>query len=305
MPTNAENEARNPVLHLVRHRVVEYYRGRLPFAESFWIYFVAISVLLATVANVLHGMAATDFGLLDYLLIFLGFNVLVYAWQVCGVWRASERALSEHSSVVWVRGAQIVIVGSSLVIVSHFMGYVYLSLQEHPLEPTEHIPHYSMTVSSNGAIVRIEGEIHFGMTHDLVRLLEEHESISVVTLNSPGGIVSEARGLSVVIRRHQLTTHADDSCVSACTHVYVSGSRRLLGPGARLGFHRYRLDSPYVSLFLDPLTEQQADVALFHEQDIESDFIDRILATPNHDTWFPSQQELLNSGVVHEIGSPL
>jgi ATP-dependent protease ClpP protease subunit len=282
-------------------RVVDFYKGQRPFAESFWLYFVALSVLLGSISNILHNLAANSIDWLGYLLTFLLFNVLIYAWQVCGVWRASEYALSSHSSVIWVRGAQIVVIASSLVILSQFMGYVHLSLQDQSPSPIADPPRYSMTLARNDTTLTIDGEVHFGMTHDLSQILDAHQSIQVVVLNSPGGLVAEARGLSMLIRRHQLTTRVDDTCISACTHVYISGTRRLLGPNAKLGFHSYRLDSPYVSIFMDPVTEQRADLALFHQQDVEHDFIERIIATPHHETWFPSHEELLTSGFVHEI----
>lgn len=287
----------------ILHYLVDHFRGQLSLSLSFWVNFIALAAGLYSAGAILHEMAAVDSRFLGGLLIFLIVNALVYSWQVFGVWRASERALLNHSWFLWARGVQAVVLISVLVFLGQVMGYIHLISQQDPRQPNhgDSTPGYVLELSTDNTVVELNGVIDFGVTRELTQLLEKHESISVIVLDSHGGLVSEARGLAKLITRHDLTTYSEGVCSSACTHAYVSGKRRILGPGARLGFHSYRLDSPYVWIFMDPVEEQRGDLAFYHSRNIDSSFLERVLDTPHSTMWFPSHEELLAAGVVHEV----
>jgi hypothetical protein len=61
----------------------------------------------------------------------------------------------------------------------------------------------------------------------------------IVVLSGPGGGVAPALAIGQEIRNNGLTTlvPAATSCASACTFIWLAGERRLLGKGARIGFH--------------------------------------------------------------------
>lgn len=280
----------------------EHFRGRLPLALSFWVNFILLAAVLYAAGAVLHDTAAVDSRFLDALLAFLVLNTLIYAWQVCGVWRASENALLNHIWFPWARGAQTVVVLSILVYLGQVLGYAHLVHQQDPRQPApDESPAYSLELSDDGAVATLRGPIDFGVTRELTRLLDKHESIRIVSLDSRGGRVSEARGLALLIDRHRLATYSGNVCSSACTQAYISGKRRILGPRGRLGFHRYRLDSPYASIFVDPDAEQRSDLAFFRSREVDPEFLERVLGTPSTAMWFPSHDELLAAGVVHEV----
>jgi len=60
-----------------------------------------------------------------------------------------------------------------------------------------------------------------------------------VILNSPGGSVNSSMEIGRLIRaRGMITVVTRNSyCVSACGLIWVAGVRRVLAPGARVGFH--------------------------------------------------------------------
>lgn len=62
---------------------------------------------------------------------------------------------------------------------------------------------------------------------------------AVVTLSGPGGSVDAALAIGRRIRAERLTTVVPRGadCASACALIWMAGQRRLLGPGARIGFH--------------------------------------------------------------------
>lgn len=151
--------------------------------------------------------------------------------------------------------------------------------------------------------VRLEGRIDFGVTRGLRNLLERHPSITYLELDSVGGRVAEARGLVGLVESFDLTTTVVDECSSACTLVFMSGARRLLEPGARLGFHRYGLHSPLVGHFLDPVEEQDRDMRLFRRHGVDEAFLARIAATPHSEMWFPTATELLAAGIADGLSA--
>jgi hypothetical protein len=60
-----------------------------------------------------------------------------------------------------------------------------------------------------------------------------------VILDSPGGSVNSALAIGRLIRSRGMSTVVtrNSYCVSACGLIWVAGTRRILTPGARVGFH--------------------------------------------------------------------
>lgn len=116
----------------------DHFRGRLPFGRSFWINFVALAVILHLAGTILHE-AVSDAPRMAFpiaLAWFLGVNVVIYAWQVCGVWRASEHALSNYADSLWIRAAQAVVLVSFLVVFTQALEVAQLA-HVHYMPPPE------------------------------------------------------------------------------------------------------------------------------------------------------------------------
>lgn len=62
---------------------------------------------------------------------------------------------------------------------------------------------------------------------------------ATVVLSGPGGSVDAALAIGRLVRAQGLTTAvpAGADCASACALIWMAGQRRLLGRGARIGFH--------------------------------------------------------------------
>ncbi|WP_164157565.1 COG3904 family protein [Sandarakinorhabdus rubra] len=60
-----------------------------------------------------------------------------------------------------------------------------------------------------------------------------------VILDSPGGSVNSALEIGRLIRSRGMKTviTRNNYCASACALIWVAGARRILAPGARVGFH--------------------------------------------------------------------
>ena len=63
--------------------------------------------------------------------------------------------------------------------------------------------------------------------------------VDTVILDSPGGSVNSALEIGRLIRARGMSTviTRNSYCVSACGLIWVAGARRILTPGARVGFH--------------------------------------------------------------------
>lgn len=279
-------------------------RGRLSLGVSFWINFIALSVLILLAGGAVRDAASTDAHVVFAvaLLWFVVFHLVVYGWQVCGAWRAAEQAMLDYRPALWVRGAQSAILLSVFIVFSQALEVVHLGYNRN-VEPESRsgVPSYVLHVSGDGRVVYLDGMIDFGLTGALETLLQAHPGVRVITLDSGGGLVAEARGVARVIERHRLDTHVESRCHSACTLAYLGGETRSLGPRARLGFHSYRLRSPYLPMFMDPEAEMRRDRSVLAGRGVVPGFLDRVSTTPPSEMWFPSLQAMMDSGVAHGI----
>lgn len=173
-----------------------------------------------------------------------------------------------------------------------------------PAAPARAEESLSLQMFAGGKGIRMTGRIDHGATRRLETLLSGNAGVRYLELESPGGYVAEARGLVRLVRSYRLATYVRGECLSACTLAFASGSARHLAPGARLGFHRYRLASPLMPLFMNAEQEQRKDLDILRRHDVPQAFIDRIAATPPEAMWYPSHGELIAARMVDRIGPP-
>lgn len=90
-----------------------------------------------------------------------------------------------------------------------------------------------------GYAIKVLGPIETGFTAKLSRAISEHPNATEIILGSGGGSVKEAIDAGRLIRRNQMTTTLSSYCYSACTLVFLGGSKRELWDpvNPQLGFH--------------------------------------------------------------------
>jgi len=165
-------------------------------------------------------------------------------------------------------------------------------------------PLYHLSADMEKKEYRIEGSIDFGITRDFRALLEQYPEGTRVVLSSQGGSIYEGRGLAILIQNHDLDTHVDDECSSACTLAFIGGKKRTLVATAKLGFHQYSmnyLNRHQTVPFFDPVKEQEKDRLLMLQRGISKEFVDKVFDKTYQDIWYPDHASLLRSGVVHAI----
>jgi len=74
------------------------------------------------------------------------------------------------------------------------------------------------------------------------RTKDDGSPITVIRLNSPGGLIGEAIDLAQMIRADEITTRVPKgaNCTSACFVIFASGIQKFAENGARIGIHSGR-----------------------------------------------------------------
>ncbi|MEM9626719.1 MAG: hypothetical protein AAGA21_10850 [Pseudomonadota bacterium] len=283
----------------------DHWRGRHALFRAFWINafipFVAIAMIEPWIRPPVAGGSVLQATLATLFIVIA--HAVILPWQIVGLWRSSRRHLEERGDLMLVTFAQVTIVialvtvaGATTTTVQRVIGYQAETSAGDVRTGARH----TFTVLPDARTIVIDGNFDVGLSKEFAHLLAERPDTERIILNSDGGRVFEARGVAKQIIERRLHTHVVERCRSACTIAFIAGSRRTLAEEGKLGFHSYRLNAALA--LTDPIAEQEKDKAFFLKQGLDSDFVDRALATPHDDMWHPEVKELLRANVVHRIG---
>ena len=299
--------ARDKMIKRIWNYLVDHWQGHQSFALSFWVNLVSLRVVIFLLQEWLHPDRNSDYsarGPLVIGLVFL-FHGVVFVWQIVGVLRAGEAHIRERGSMANVWGAQLGLLIAFWLTVSYaFEGWqttLPFSSEDNYAERMhrEHAGKYQIDASADGRTLIITGSIELGITREFAGVLERVPQAETVILNSDGGNIYAARGLSKLIRDGKLDTQVEEECSSACTTVFIGGAHRSLRRNARLGFHQYRIDADYDVLVADLSAEQERDRALYAKRNVKPWFLAKMHDSSAAEIWFPSRAELVRAGVVN------
>ncbi len=93
------------------------------------------------------------------------------------------------------------------------------------------------TLTIDGSDLVFEGEIVKKLYDDMKKLLKNNPEINRVVMNSTGGLEETAFHIADLMIDFELDTHALN-CESSCTLLFISGNKRTLQRGYKVGFHR-------------------------------------------------------------------
>lgn len=287
--------------------VRSHWHGTLPLAIAFWVNLVLLRGCILLAEAFLRPPYGPDpilTGLASMLYI-VAIHVGLHGWQIVGVIRACDRYQATEGAVVPVYGAYLGIAISLLFSVTS----AFTAVQTNVIVPliashtpvATHKPAYNLHLSDDGTTLYLNGYFDHGVTADLDAVLAQNATVTAVVLSSGGGNIFEARGVARLIEAHVLDTHVSDICASACTRAFIAGLNRTIAPGARLGFHAYRLDSDRPMPFVDIAGAQDTDRAFFRARKVKESFVVRMFALDGPDLWIPTIETLLEAGVATRI----
>ncbi|MGQ7847113.1 hypothetical protein ACUNV4_21680 [Granulosicoccus sp. 3-233] len=289
--------------------VSTHWQGQQSLAWSFWVNLVALRILVFTLQTMLAPLEGEDYHRwrIPVLVAVVACHVVLLCWQIVGVIRSADRHFSENGNMALVWGVQLSATLMFILSSVYVLGAVQMTNRVEVASSTLDaysllVPeNYTISVSSSGKRLSIDGDIQAGMTRAVTRHLRENPRIEQVWLDSAGGNIFEARGLYRLFSIHRLATHVEGSCTSACTTAYVGGIERTAGLEAAFGFHQYRMDSPYASLVTTAISEQGLDEQLFLDAGVSREFVSRMFDSRPEEMWWPAAELLREHGVVHEL----
>jgi hypothetical protein len=218
-------------------------------------------------------------------------------WQFVGTWRASskQKALGRWRITRWT-GRLLAIAAFALALFALSTLPAGLSRYYAEATDTDPIGLQGYDVSIDGDQIIVTGYMSWGMFDAFSKALRDNSQIETVVLNSPGGHYAVGRRIGYLITERGLDTLTTEMCGSACTYAFLSGNRRFLQKGAKLGYHAPSGNTPTV---LAQITEHATKY--LNQANVPEDFIGHVFATPSDSVWYPTINELRQANIVTDV----
>ena len=276
-----------------------HWRGDLSLGISYWANGMLGTFLVLFGSNMLVQMQ-DSFGLkwlaVSSLVLYV-LALLVSVWQCVGVWRSASKHVSRGGSIGWATAAKVAVVFGALSCIGTFLNtYIPQSAEMvRILAGDKSIPAYKIRVLPGGTEIEYRGGLRAGSAKELEKILTAVPQAKVLHIESIGGRISEAKAMIKLIHDRAMTTYTSDYCLSAATLVLMAGKERVIGTGAKVGFH--------AGQFPGATREQQLEMdnivrSTMQSAGVSESFISRVLATPSEKMWYPTFEEMRAAGVI-------
>ena len=146
--------------------------------------------------------------------------------------------------------------------------------------------------------IRISGGLETGSAARFKEVLEEASDARIVDVSGPGGLIYEARWISLLIEQRRLDTIITSECHSACVDIFASGARRLMHVKAIVGLHSAR------SFSGDAIGAARANDAFserLYKIGVEPRFLMVGNDTPADDIWINTARQAYLAGLATEV----
>lgn len=285
----------------------KHWQGKLSLPVAFWVNLIGGLALLKLIEVAILTGAMTNSPVLSAraLLALYVVTALVLVWQLVGLWRTADSTLLHGLRRGWAVAARfcVALAAGFMVTLASQATTTYKELYRIAFVP-DPFADYTVQLTDNGKLLHLQGGLGFGVTDAVEQVLERHEDIEGIILDSRGGRIYEGRQLASLISTAGLDTYSLTGCYSACGTAFISGERRYLAAGANLAFHQYYTETPSLHDAALLRREQVRDLVYYREQGVSGEFIQRIFAVNSDDLWYPSTEEMIDAGVVHAVVSP-
>ena len=281
--------------------IVRHWRGHLSLSKSWFlvgglistILFLLLSAGLVMFCNASDSLQAVAAATLGFFLLFL----IVRTWAGIGIWRSAGNHAARGGSPLWANIARGLLVVGALGSAVQARNY-WLMTSEYgklALGHDELGTPAAMTVSADGRTLLIDGTLASGSWQAFRTLIDRNPGVAAVHLNSIGGRIFDADKIARLIREKRIDTQVVDRCISACTIILLAGKERMASRLANIGFHQPDfpgMDGPMRAEMIAGNSE------IYREAGIAQPFIDRVMSTPPANVWYPSYDQLMQSGVL-------
>jgi hypothetical protein len=291
--------------------ICKHWHGKLSLAVSFWINFVILNFVIRLLWKfccynkiienpVISARVIVVLGVFAFL--------IVYPWQIIGLWRSCNNHIQKSGRYFWVRASQVLVVLGIILTLGNLNSFwpIYQHCFRIGFEKDNDWGNYTLTLEKDNTLIHLQGGLGLGISKEVAHLLKKYPEVKGIVLDSYGGRIYEGRMLAKLISAYGLDTYSLKGCYSAATTAFIAGKNRFLGMGANIAFHQYRADSKNIEAFafVDMEKEQARDLLIFQQQGVQREFIEKLFNTPSDDLYYPTVDELLNAGVIHGIVNP-
>jgi hypothetical protein len=274
------------------------WRGEFTLADSYWLSWLPVSVLLAIVVLATTATGAAGRGK-TWVIAVLAAVAAVAVWQAVGLWRSADRTIARGGAKGWPIAAKAcVILGLLQLAAPSLKQLVLLQQAFSPGARSEAARGAELHVLDHGTAVEISGPIAPGTADVLRILLDATPTIHVVQLGSAGGGMAEAYRTGRLITARGLATFTVHDCDGGCLLAFLSGKQRYLGSEARLGF---RGPSAAEAGTRTAQVENELLRRALLAEGAPAPFTQKALASSPGRPWYPSTQELLDAHVVSAV----
>jgi hypothetical protein len=286
--------------YLARH-----WRGQLSLPISFW-FNGFLGYLVSTIAVALIGASSflkTDFSPALSLSSMIGawaITSVVLCWQVVGTWRAATEYTRRDDTAFWAAATKLCLCAATVLTLGQFanrgvpqireMYSIYLGDEE--------VGKYAFRVLRDGAELEFSGGITFGAAKEFKRFIEAMGALKLVHLNSSGGRIEEAQRIGDLIKGRNLDTYVADSCLSACTIIFLSGKNRLITQNAKIGFHQPNFAGLTDNDRIELARKEGLRLQRFG---LSPAFAKQATQAPPDQMWIPSPLQLVDERVATQI----
>lgn len=285
--------------------IKRHWHGDLGLAQSFWVNFVLINILLLFIETWVGRASGIEDPILasriaiGHLFIRLA---VIYPWQIVGVWRSADKHTKKTGKALASGLVKIFIV---LGLIST-IGKVSTNwpLYKNFFQMNFERANYEVKVINDGEILHFTGEMGFGVSAEVENTIENNPGIDGIILDSNGGRIYVGRELSKIIDKYNLDTYTLEGCFSACTTAFIGGQRRYLAKGANLGFHQYRAYNEEIAKYFDSKAEQRKDKRIFLKKGVKEVFVKKMFEAKGEALWYPTIDVMLKNNVIHKVINP-
>lgn len=163
--------------------------------------------------------------------------------------------------------------------------------------------------------------INYVDARELRTLLRDNPNIRILEINSDGGVGPAALEMAVAVTDFNIDTLVTENCASACTLIFLAGENRTLARGARLGFHSGSWARDNMKDYYDEMRDSNGwldefafaswayeegvrdfnkNLEFMISRGVDVQFIIRTAYVNFYDVWYPTRDELMKFGVIHQ-----
>ncbi len=290
------------------NHIKKHWRGDLSLSISFWVNIFLLNILLNLTDSLITNFSSINnpVSASQIAIIFSFFTiVIVYPWQIVGIWRCTKRYIENNKRKFWANFVQVLIVIGVIGTLGRINASwpTYKDLFEIGFEKDK-FSNYEVEFLKQGNLIHLKGGLVFGVSKEVQRLINQNKTVKGIILDSIGGRIYESREISRIIKENNFNTYSLTGCYSACAMAFINGKKRYLAKGANLAFHQYSPYSKNLEQYYDISLEQGKDLENFEKQGISQSFINSVFKASKNDMWYPTKKEMLDAGVIHGVVNP-